>query len=352
MKPKFLFYVIGMIAGAHTAARGASLLTAQKFGPTINDVSLTDRMVNLEAGYEPFKDAQAYASIELQSVNEALAEQVKIMEQEHELYCMGAGAGKPECIPEPTAQQIAENQIPTENNTTATQNNATTTATNNTAGATANNTGNATNAAGVATTATPGGYCSQRHPEIPNGQKMPLGVPLSPQIDKYAKHRQGIADAPFGVYRGIIKKTGKQHYHEGVDLALGERYFGNPVYAIADGIIRYVVPASDCKSSGNAISITHEGGYISSYMHLNSMLLKPSDKGMAVKAGCIIGYEGHTGGNATQSCPKMGKNMTHLHYELRHPKKPASVTLPNGQVVKMDYRGTAFNPTEFLKYKY
>jgi len=327
----------------YAPARGG-FLTADKFPTTINDVSFGDQMENKAAGYAPYKDAVAYSAIQLQSLNDALVDEVERIEAEHELYCMGAGATRPECQPyNPPEPDMTP---PPDNNNNQNQppppagNNQSPQIDERLLRVPPNNDDNNNNNNN-------GRSCARHNPDIPAGRLQPLGVPVNPSLDIYAKNRQGIVQAPFGTYRGT--KNGKKHYHQGVDLGLGKnaaKYIGTPVYATADGVVRRTEAASKCKSAGNMISITHKDGFVSYYMHLDSILVKPGDQ---VQAGCQIGTMGHTGGNYVKSCPKMGPEMTHLHYELRNKGKPAVMNTPRG-AIKLKYVGTSFDPTETLKY--
>ncbi len=337
----------GIVVLYATAACGG-FLTAEKFPTTINDVSFGDRVENKAAGYAPYKDASAYSAIQLQSLNDALVDEVARIEAEHELYCMGAGANSPECQPyNPPAPDVQPPQNDNDNNDDNGNNDQQRPRPQNPnvderllkipPNHNDNNNRNNKN----------GWNCARHNPDIPAGRLQPLGVPVDPGLDIYAKNRRGIVQAPFGTYRGT--RNGKKHYHQGVDLGLGAnaaKYIGTPVYATADGVVRSTESASKCKSAGNMISITHKDGFVSYYMHLDSILVKPGDH---VQAGCQIGTMGHTGGSYVQSCPKMGPEMTHLHYELRNKGKPATMSTPRGQI-KLNYVGTSFDPTETLKY--
>jgi len=339
-------YLTVAITVLYATAADGGFLAAEKFPTTKNDVSFYTRMENQAAGYAPFKDAVAYSAIQLQSLNDALVDEIERIEAEHELYCMGAGAASPECQPyEPdTPENPQNNNDSSTNNVDVNQllqninNQNQNPPSNNNQPPQNNNENNNNNY---------GGNCAHRNPDIPDGQQLPLGVPVDPGLDIYSKNRQGIVQAPFGTYRGT--KKGKKHYHQGVDLGLGKnaaQYIGTPIYATADGTVRSTESASKCKSAGNMISITHKDGFVSYYMHLDSIMVKPGDK---VYAGCQIGTMGHSGGSYVQSCPKMGPGMTHLHYELRNKSKPRTMNTPRGQI-QLKYVGSSFDPTEMLKY--
>lgn len=160
--------------------------------------------------------------------------------------------------------------------------------------------------------------------------------------------------------------------HHGVDIMADKM---TPVVAIADGTITYV------NGSGNqswidkygqccTLRVTHEGGWVSKYIHLNNDTPGTDDGqgwgiapgialGVKVKAGQIIGYVGDSG-NAETTPP-------HLHFELMDKdgvivdpyeslraaqtgNPPAVCTAPNSgtlntllgssSLIKLDSRGT------------
>jgi murein DD-endopeptidase MepM/ murein hydrolase activator NlpD len=104
-------------------------------------------------------------------------------------------------------------------------------------------------------------------------------------------------------YGGVSAYSGK--VHNAIDYAVKT---GTPVYAIADGTVIGVTTGQptyswngdgawpgDAKGSntgGNMITIEHDKGYKSKYMHLSEVLVK---KGDAVKKGDLIGKSGNTG---------------------------------------------------------
>ncbi len=331
-------FLLGTIFFVGNAA-GASLLKATSFPETIHDVSLADQIANKAAGYTPFKDAKVYMEIQLQSVNDALADEIERLEQEHELYCLKEGQGTPECMPyvPPAQTQTQTQQTTTQNQPQATAQNQTQQSQNQTV--TQNQNAVTTNAP-VATGAR--GYCAVRHPDIKPGQMLPFGVPVLPSLDIYTKARKGLVGAPFGVHRG------GSHYHQGVDLGVNARYYQTPIFAVADGTVSKVGSAGSNSSAGNYVRLVHQGGWISYYMHLDAAFVK---QGQTVQAGCQIGTMGHTGGAVVQKVRKMGVEMTHLHYEIRNNSKPTSVTAPDGTVINnLKYVGKSADPVPFLKH--
>ena len=85
--------------------------------------------------------------------------------------------------------------------------------------------------------------------------------------------------------------------HEGIDLGCNR---GTPVYATAAGV---VTSSGSSKKSGSTVEITHEGGYVSVYAHLENRSVR---RGQRVEAGQQIGTVGMSGRSFAP----------HLHYEL------------------------------------
>lgn len=105
--------------------------------------------------------------------------------------------------------------------------------------------------------------------------------------------------------------------HEGIDI-LAEKL--TPVVAVADGTVRWMFDerGGDCCS----VSIVHDDGWRSRYIHLNNDTPGTDDGegfglarglrvGARVRAGQVIGFVGDSG-NAEETTP-------HLHFELRRP---------------------------------
>ncbi len=90
--------------------------------------------------------------------------------------------------------------------------------------------------------------------------------------------------SPFG-YRWH-PTTGEWSMHRGVDLSAPK---GTPIYASRSG---YVTIASYHKTAGNYVTINHQDGYSSVYMHMTHYVVGVGDY---VKAGQLIGYVGSTG---------------------------------------------------------
>ncbi|MCB9820555.1 M23 family metallopeptidase [Candidatus Nomurabacteria bacterium] len=108
--------------------------------------------------------------------------------------------------------------------------------------------------------------------------------------------------SPYGVIRKIFP-DGSKRYHSGTDIApLISGTKGVHVLSVNDGIV--VATGFDPVYSGNFVIIDHGGGIISSYSHLEKILV---EKGELVLRGETIGIMGETG-NA---------QGIHLHFSLR-----------------------------------
>jgi murein DD-endopeptidase MepM/ murein hydrolase activator NlpD len=113
---------------------------------------------------------------------------------------------------------------------------------------------------------------------------------LKPMEGPYSVHGFGMRVHPvLRVYR----------MHPGVDIA-GD--VGTPIYAAADGVVRYAGRTEG--GYGIVVDISHGYGYSTLYGHCSSVLVRP---GRTVKRGEIIALAGRTG---LVSGP-------HLHYEVR-----------------------------------
>ncbi len=97
--------------------------------------------------------------------------------------------------------------------------------------------------------------------------------------------------------RRLNPVTGRIAPHKGVDFALP---IGTPVLAVGDG---EVVVAKNGGAAGNYVAIRHGRQYMTRYMHLKKVLVKPGQK---VKRGDRIALSGNTGRSTGP----------HLHYEI------------------------------------
>lgn len=98
-------------------------------------------------------------------------------------------------------------------------------------------------------------------------------------------------------------------YHYGIDLGAAE---GTPIYATRAGIVR--VAAYQEGGAGYHVSLGHDGGYISIYMHMTHYVVKRGDY---VEAGQLIGYVGSTGGSTGPHLHfGIGKDGTYVNPRL------------------------------------
>ncbi|MFG1172303.1 murein DD-endopeptidase MepM [Erwiniaceae bacterium CAU 1747] len=97
--------------------------------------------------------------------------------------------------------------------------------------------------------------------------------------------------------RRVNPVTGRVAPHRGVDFALP---VGTPVLAVGDG---EVIVAKRSGAAGNYVAIRHGRQYMTRYMHLKKLLVKPGDK---IKRGDRIALSGSTGRSTGP----------HLHYEV------------------------------------
>ena len=97
--------------------------------------------------------------------------------------------------------------------------------------------------------------------------------------------------------RRLNPVTGRIAPHRGVDFAVP---IGTPVLAVGDG---EVLVAKNGGAAGNYVALRHGRQYMTRYMHLSKVLVKPGQK---VKRGDRIGLSGNTGRSTGP----------HLHFEV------------------------------------
>ncbi|MEA9392976.1 murein DD-endopeptidase MepM [Acerihabitans sp. TG2] len=97
--------------------------------------------------------------------------------------------------------------------------------------------------------------------------------------------------------RRLNPVTGRISPHRGVDFAMP---VGTPVLAVGDG---EVMVSKNGHGAGNYVAIRHGRQYMTRYMHLSKLLVKPGQK---VKRGDRIALSGNTGRSTGP----------HLHYEI------------------------------------
>lgn len=162
-----------------------------------------------------------------------------------------------------------------------------------------------------------------------------------------------IAPSLSGNY-GELRAT---HFHSGIDLRIGG-VSGAPVYAPADGYISRVT----CSPTGygNAIYITHPGGYVTVYGHLQSfaapissyIINKQYEKEsfaideqfdatqFPVKRGDMIGRAGNTGSSGGP----------HLHFEIRRDNVPLN-PLKNSSIKIIDKTPPTIDQIRIFAYR-
>lgn len=337
------------------AAIGASFLQPTKFPTVASDYSFTERMENLAEDYENYAGLSAYEYISLvdeeEAAHAAIEAHMKLMGLDKCENCDENGNPPPQdgstyyVIIPPTGGVQPGGAVPAPGDTVP----ATGAGTG--GGIVAPATGNAGSQMRQG-----GGYCSLRHPKIPQGQKVPLGLPVNmadmpdPSTFKDPKGRtdniinntlKGQMCSPYGCRTRPNKST---RPHTGVDIGCTKDFYRQPIYAVADGVVTGANSAQKGKSAGNYITIDHGGGWKTQYMHLDQMVVS---KGQQVSAGCLIGYMGHTGGNADQKNPSMGIDITHLHYEILYSGTASNLSTPSGKNIPIKRHGTCGNGKGF-----
>lgn len=129
---------------------------------------------------------------------------------------------------------------------------------------------------------------------------------------------------------------GRRRAHEGIDI-LADKL--TPVVAVADGTVRWM----HAERGGGccALSVVHDDGWRSRYIHLNNDTPGTDDgegygiargirEGSQVRAGQVIGFVGDSG-NAESTVP-------HLHFELRRPDGSAVDAFASLQAALADPR--------------
>ena len=102
---------------------------------------------------------------------------------------------------------------------------------------------------------------------------------------------------------GFGPRAGGQQ-NDGINIAAAA---GTPVKAADGGTVVY--SGNEVRGLGNLLLVSHTGGYITAYAHLDKMSLA---KGARVRKGQTIGTVGTSG----------GVSEPQLHFEIRHRNKP------------------------------
>ncbi|MCX8728770.1 murein DD-endopeptidase MepM [Gilliamella sp. B2969] len=137
------------------------------------------------------------------------------------------------------------------------------------------------------------------------------GGSLSQSFFRYPLAKQARVSSNFNPRR-LHPVTGIVTPHNGVDFAVSR---GTPVLSVGNG---EVVIAKYSGSAGNYVAIRHGRQYMTTYMHLDKILVKP---GQQVKQGEKIALSGNTGRSTGP----------HLHFELHinnKPVNPLTASLP------------------------
>ncbi len=113
--------------------------------------------------------------------------------------------------------------------------------------------------------------------------------------------------------------------HNGIDLIVGQ---GTPVLAAGDGVVSEVRRSG--KGLGNVVEVTHDGGYVTVYAHLEDVVVR---KGEIVKSGKRLANVGISGNSFAP----------HLHYEVH---RDSLVLNP------VNYFFASLSPEDYMKAAY
>lgn len=122
------------------------------------------------------------------------------------------------------------------------------------------------------------------------------GLGLSINFMRYPTKKKYRISSNFNLHR-LNPVTGYVIPHKGIDFAIPT---GTPVLGVGDG---KVIITKKSIAAGNYVTIRHVNNYITKYMHLKKILVKP---GQNIKMGDEIGLSGNTGRSTGP----------HLHYEI------------------------------------
>lgn len=109
--------------------------------------------------------------------------------------------------------------------------------------------------------------------------------------------------SPFGMR--VHPTQGVKAFHKGVDYAAP---MGTPVKSVDNGIVMSSGPAG---AAGNLVTIKHQNGIVTKYMHLSSIGVS---QGQMVRQGQLIGSVGSTGRSTGP----------HLHFQVEIGEKPVN----------------------------
>lgn len=132
--------------------------------------------------------------------------------------------------------------------------------------------------------------------------KLPLRYPVDMTKMKYPI----VSDFGFRT-----RSANGARFHPAVDIGCPS---GTPVYATADGVVKYADNQTTPGGAGNWVGIEHSKGLLTMYLHLSKILVK---KGQRVRACDKIGLSGKSG-NDINGNPYTGP---HLDYRIRFNSK-------------------------------
>lgn len=270
------------------SVRGDSLLTAQSFPKTFNDLSFVDRIEVKRAGYAPWEseyDPQTkrcikncvYPGLTIEEELTRLERETRIAEQRAQIY---------------NESQIYNGQYPTRPQP-AVQTTGPIAPTHTSAPSVTQTTPVVT---GVTQTAPAPIRCNPSNEKIPPTQDIPYGNPLTgnPRVT-----------SPYGERTHPV--TGKPDGHRAIDFAAP---IGTNVYSPANGTVERVWTDQNC---GRGMRIQHAAGFSTLYCHLSEHLVKQGDR---VNAGCLVAKTGNTGRSTGP----------HLHYGINSDATPINPT--------------------------
>ncbi|MEY8768918.1 murein DD-endopeptidase MepM [Erwinia sp. ACCC 02193] len=164
------------------------------------------------------------------------------------------------------------------------------------------------------------------------------GAGLAHGFMRFPTARQYRVSSNFNPHR-LNPVTGRVAPHKGVDFAIP---LGTPVLAVGDG---EVIVAKRSGGAGNYVAIRHGRQYMTRYMHMKKLLVKPGDK---VKRGERVGLSGNTGRSTGP----------HLHFEVwinNQAVNPLTAKLPRMEGLtgkdRNDYLAQVREVTPQLRFK-
>lgn len=164
------------------------------------------------------------------------------------------------------------------------------------------------------------------------------GAGLAQGFMRFPTTRQYRVSSNFNPRR-LNPVTGRIAPHKGVDFALP---VGTPVLAVGDG---EVIVSKRSGGAGNYVAIRHGRQYMTRYMHMKKLLVKPGEK---VKRGERIGLSGSTGRSTGP----------HLHFEIwinNQAVNPLTAKLPRMEGLtgkdRRDYLAQVREVTPQLRFK-